>query len=99
MNEPILVNVTEEIVRGLVGFLLRGSEYQTFCSCEQCEMDIVALTLNVLPPRYVASTASRNRAFKVMKTPEKIEEINKEIIHAIHIVGKNPRHLIEPTSI
>ena len=31
MSDPILVNVTEEIVRGLVSFLLRGPEYQTFC--------------------------------------------------------------------
>lgn len=92
MEEPVLVNVTEEIVRGLVSFLLRGPEYQTFCHCHQCEADIVALTLNALPPRYVASEVSRDGVFKELKTPEMIEEINKQIIHAIHVVGKNPRH-------
>ena len=92
MGESVLVNVTEEIVRGLVSFLLRGPEYQTFCHCQQCELDIMALTLNALPPKYVASLESRDRAFKEMNTPEMIEEINKQIIHAIHVVGKTPRH-------
>lgn len=92
MEKSVLVNVTEEIVRGLVSFLLRGSEYQTFCRCRQCELDIMALTLNALPPKYVASSSSRDRVFREMNTPEMIEEINRQIIHAIHVVGKAPRH-------
>lgn len=98
MQEPVLTNVTEEIVRGLVSFLLRGPEYQTFCRCYQCELDTVALALNALPTRYVASVDSRNRAFKNLNSPEMIEEINRQIIRAIHIVGKNPNHLIEPAN-
>lgn len=92
MTQPFLVNVTEEIVRGLVSFLLHGNEYQTFCHCELCEMDIVAIALNALPPKYVASVESRDAAFKRLNTPENIVAINKQIIHAIHIVGRNPRH-------
>ena len=97
MTQPILVNVTEEIVRGLVSFLLHGTEYQTFCHCNQCEMDIIALALNALPPKYVASNESRDAAFEQLNTPENIEEVNKQIIRAIHIVGRNPRHTNEPT--
>ena len=97
MAEPILVNVTEEIVRGLVSFLLHGTEYQTFCHCNQCEMDIIAIALNALPPKYVASNESRDAAFEQLNTPENIEEVNKQIIRAIHIVGRNPRHTNEPT--
>lgn len=92
MTQPILVNVTEEIVRGLVSFLLHGNEYQTFCHCELCEMDVVAIALNALPPKYVASMESRDSAFEKLNTPENIEAINKQIIRAIHIVGRNPRH-------
>ena len=92
MGNIKLVNVTEEIVRGLVSFLLHGVEYQTFCHCEQCEMDIVAITLNKLPARYVANDKSRDAVFKQLNTPENIEEINKQIIRAIHIVGRNPLH-------
>lgn len=97
MTQPILVNVTEEIVRGLVSFLLHGTEYQTFCHCNQCEMDIMAITLNALPSKYVTSSEARNVAFGQLNTPESIEEINKQIIRAIHIVGRNPRHKNEPT--
>jgi len=92
MSEPILVNVTEEIVRGLVSFLLRGPEYQTFCKCQNCEFDTVALALNALPSKYVTSMEARDEAFKVLNTPEKIELINREIIHALHVVNKYPRH-------
>ena len=97
MTQPILVNVTEEIVRGLVSFLLHGTEYQTFCHCNQCEMDIIAIALNTLPPKYVASNESRDAAFGQLNTLENIEGINKQIIRAIHIVGRNPRHKNEPT--
>ena len=92
MLEPKLVNVTEEIVSGLVSFLLHGTEYQTFCHCMECELDVVAIALNALPTKYVASEESRNRAFERLNTPENIEEINKQIIRAIHVVGRNPRH-------
>lgn len=92
MTELKLVNVTEEIVRGLVSFLLHGTEYQTFCHCHECEMDVVAIALNALPPKYVSTVDARDRAFKYLNTPENIEQINKQIIRAIHLVGRNPRH-------
>lgn len=92
MSNFKLVNVTEEIVRGLVSFLLHGVEYQTFCHCEQCEMDVNVIALNALPPRYVASEKARDEVFKQLNTSEKIEEINKQIIRALHMVGRYPRH-------
>lgn len=92
MTQPILLNVTEEIVSGLVRFLLYGPEYQTFCHCKQCELNIIAETLNHLQPKYVASDAERTRAFVVLNTPQNIETINKEIIHAIHKIGQSVGH-------
>ena len=92
MTSVKLVNVTEEIVRGLVSFLLHGVEYQTFCHCEQCEMDVNAIALNALPTKYVASEKSRDAVFEQLSTPESIEEINKQIIRALHIVSRNPQH-------
>lgn len=92
MEQPLLVNVTEEIVRGLVNFLLYGNDYQTFCHCEQCKLDVMAIALNALPPRYVTSPQWRDVVFNEMNTPESLEEINKQIIHAIHKVGRKPKH-------
>ena len=99
MSELIFVNVTEEIVRGLVIFLLRGPEYQTFCKCRICEYDTMALALNALPNKYVTSKEARDQAFAMMNTPENIQLINREIIRALHTVSKNPRHKKGPTSI
>lgn len=88
----MLTNVMEEIIRGLVAVLLRGNEYQTFCKCSKCEMDIVALSLNSVPSQYVTSAYGREAAFNQLNTPANLEWINKRIIHAIHVVGKYPKH-------
>lgn len=87
-----LKNVSEEIVTGLVGFFLRGVEYQTFCNCDQCQREISAYALNQLPPHYAANEQEREKLFKALNTEENMEVINREIIHAIHHVGKVPGH-------
>ena len=92
MSEIQLVNVTEELVRGLVSFMLHGAEYQTFCHCQRCELDIVAIALNALPTKYCVSKEARDAVFQTMNTPQNIELINREIIRAIHVVGTHPRH-------
>ena len=55
-------------------------------------MDIIAIALNNLPARYVSNAKSRDTVFNQLNTPGNIEEINKQIIRAIHIVGRNPLH-------
>ena len=92
INMPRLVNVTEEIVLGLVKFLLHGTEYQTFCHCKSCELEIAAYALNNLPPYYVTTSANREEAFDQLKTSKNIQQINKQIIIAIHEIGKPPNH-------
>ena len=94
MSKPILKNVTEEIVQGLVRFLLYGSEYQTFCDCDFCQMTICADALNHLPTYYVSTSDASEEAYLTLKSSENIELINKKIIVAIHTVGKKPNHTI-----
>ncbi|ALC87637.1 competence protein ComFB [Bacillus sp. FJAT-22090] len=86
----LLTNVTEEIVKSLVTMLMRGPEYQTFCKCEQCEMDIIALSLNTLPAHYVTTDKGRTAVFERLNSKENLEWINKRIIHSIHVIGKYP---------
>lgn len=95
MTKPIFVNVMEEIVIGLVKFVLHGPAYQTFCHCNQCEKDIIATVLNRLPSYYVTTNKARDEAFQKINTSTQIEEINKEIISAIYKVGKKPNHPVE----
>ena len=92
MSEPNVLNVTEEIVKGLVNFMMHSPDYQTFCHCKKCELNIVANALNNLPTKYVVCEQSRNKAFEEINTPENIVAINKEIIRAIHLVSINPQH-------
>lgn len=92
MAKPILTNVTEEIVLGLVKFLLQGPGFQTFCHCDDCQMTICSEALNNLPTYYVSSNEAREEAFAALKTPEQLEIVNKKIIVAIHTVGKRGNH-------
>ncbi|WP_010307342.1 late competence development ComFB family protein [Kurthia senegalensis] len=84
-----LKNVTEEIVQGLVGFLLHGPAYPTYCDCDLCGERTCAIALNNLQSFYVATAEERDRAFAELKQPKNMEQINKQVIHAIHVVGQN----------
>lgn len=92
MTQKYFVNVTEEIVCGLVKFILNGTEYQTFCHCEECEMRISACALNQLPSYYVTSAKEREIAFRQLNSDENVALINKAIINAIYSAGKQPNH-------
>ena len=92
MSEPDLLNVTEEVVKGLVKFMMHSPDYQTFCHCKKCELNIIANALNNLTSKYVVSEQSRNAAYAEINTPMNIELINKQIIRAFHLVSINPQH-------
>jgi len=85
-------NVMEEIVETFVTVLLVGPEYQTFCNCESCRNEIIALSLNNLPTHYVATNQARQNAYNQLNKPENLKWINKKIINAIHMVSKYPMH-------
>ena len=84
-----LVNVTEEIVRGTVRFLLNGPEYPMYCSCAKCEAKISAIALNHLQSHYVVTAEDRDRAFEHLRQQAQLAELNRQVIHAIHIIGQN----------
>ncbi|MFE8699548.1 late competence development ComFB family protein [Cytobacillus sp. FJAT-54145] len=86
------VNVMEEIVNALVTMLMVGHEYQTFCKCDKCRNDMIALALNNLPSHYVTSEDGRKIVYEKLNTTENRKWINKRIISAIHVVGKYPKH-------
>ncbi|MEH6944017.1 late competence development ComFB family protein [Bacillus sp. JJ722] len=86
------VNVMEEIVVTLVKILMAGPEYQTFCHCESCRNEIIAMSLNNLPTHYVTTDEARKHAYDALNTPENLKWINKRIIKAIYAVGKYSKH-------
>jgi competence protein ComFB len=61
------------------------------CQCRECSLDIIALALNSLPPRYTVSlmqkfyeTADAERAFRA--------EIQAAVDRALEKVRKQPHH-------
>jgi len=84
-----LMNATEELVQGIVRFLLYGPEYPTYCHCESCEAKVCAIALNHLQSHYVTTVEGREKAYMHLKQPAQMNEINKQVIHAIHIIGQN----------
>lgn len=86
------INVMEEVVSTLVNVLMMSPDYQTFCNCQKCRNDIIAISLNTLPSHYVTTEDGRKMVFEQLNTQENRAWINKRIISAIHLVGKYPKH-------
>lgn len=62
------------------------------CKCEKCKLDIAAITLNNLPPKYVVNEKgelySKVNSFKIQSDIDVIKEITKAAIK----VKDNPQH-------
>ncbi|WP_237458265.1 late competence development ComFB family protein [Pontibacillus yanchengensis] len=87
-----IVNVMEELASSIVTVMLMSPDYQTFCKCEKCRRDILALSLNTLPTHYVTTEGGRQQAYEQLNTNDNRKWINKRIISAIHVVGRYPKH-------
>lgn len=84
-----LRNYMEENVERYVDGIM---EELDMCTCQKCRMDVMAIALNNLPPRY---TVTRNGAlFNKLRAFESQSEakIISEITKAAKIVMKDPNH-------
>ncbi len=85
-----LTNVTEEIVFKRLDDVLKGRG--DLCKCQQCRMDVAALALNNLQPRYVVT--ERGMVFsKLSGLDIQISaDVVRELTRALDKVSTNPRH-------
>jgi competence protein ComFB len=90
--EKKYINVMEEFVESIVTVLLFSPDFQLFCKCEKCRIDVISYSLNNLPNHYVTSEEGRQSVFTYLNQHETRQWINKRIIGAIYLVGKYPRH-------
>ncbi|MCR4925531.1 MAG: late competence development ComFB family protein [Clostridiales bacterium] len=86
-NQPtILVNVMENIVLEKLESVL--SRFKC-CKCDRCKKDIVALSLNKLPPKYMVIVEGQ-------PTPDIDTQTNAQVItamiQAVLAVREKPRH-------
>ncbi|MBP2651162.1 MAG: Late competence development protein ComFB [Firmicutes bacterium] len=85
-----LKNSMEAVVRQALDELL--DDYSEICKCERCRYDIMALALNVLPPKYVVS--DRGAVLTRLSGLEQQFKVNVvcAVTNAIDIVKSKPHH-------
>jgi competence protein ComFB len=92
----MLKNYMEEAVKDVLDRLIEHPELTRGvtmpCTCDQCRLDVVALALNHLPPKYIV--APRGEIFtRVDLLNQQAEaDIIRSLVDAIKIVSKRPRH-------
>jgi len=63
-----------------------------FCTCEKCKMDIAAIALNQLPPRYLVTERGDAYARTDLIELQKYLDVLSTVIKAINTVSKRPHH-------
>ena len=84
-----LRNYTEEAVRLFVEKRLRETD---ICHCENCRLDVMAIMLNGLAPRYVVTDKGALYAQMNEFDPQTKIDLTTAMTLAVKIVGKNPKH-------
>ncbi len=83
-------NYMEELVTQVLDELLAAQK--TGCKCQRCRLDIAALALNSLPPKYAVTDIGRvHTKLEATKTQFQVD-VAKELTKAIGKVKNNPRH-------
>ena len=82
-------NYMEEIVLNMIKDVLKDID---MCTCEKCLLDITAIALNDLPPKYVVT----EKGELYTKTNALRQQFEVDVVTAITkaavLVKRNPRH-------
>lgn len=62
------------------------------CRCGRCRLDITALALNTLPPRYVVSDFGEIMTQFDLESFQWKTDVMIAVIRALDVVKKHPRH-------
>lgn len=85
----VLTNLMEKAVFSMIDDLHEKKEFHL---CEKCRLDIAAIALNNLPPRYVATTRGSVYAKADLLNLQYYVDLVAEVSKAINIVVQHPRH-------
>lgn len=86
----MLKNYVEIVVDELLPNVL--DKYSDICKCQRCVEDIKAISLNNLKPLYVATETGFVYAKVNDLRTQFTTDVITELMNAIEIVSKNPRH-------
>lgn len=85
-----LHNLMEEEVLNVIDNIKK--ERGLFCNCEKCRLDIAAVALNNLNPKYVVTEKGYLYARVNNMNYQFNTDVVTAVIKAIEVVGKNPKH-------
>ncbi|HOQ37703.1 MAG TPA: late competence development ComFB family protein [Acetivibrio sp.] len=82
-------NYMEEVVYSILKEIINDIDV---CDCEKCMMDVAAIALNNLPPKYIV-TEKGELYSKVNALRQQFEvDVISSLTKAAEVVKKNPRH-------
>ena len=84
-----LRNYTEEAVRLYID---RWYKEADVCQCENCRLDVMAIMLNNLQPKYIVTDTGALYAQLTDFDPQNKLDFMIEMTQAVKIVNKGPRH-------
>ncbi|WP_027085196.1 late competence development ComFB family protein [Cohnella panacarvi] len=62
------------------------------CACDKCQLDIVLLTLNHLPPHYTSSQAGEAYIKAIYQETQLQSDVLREITNAVKVIQDKPNH-------
>jgi len=86
----VLRNFTEESVKL---YLERWFPDADVCQCDDCRLDVMAIMLNTLPPKYVVTDTGALYAQLVDFEPQNKIDYMTIMSQAVQTVNKGPRHI------
>lgn len=86
---PVLKNFMEELVLDRMKGILADVD---MCTCEKCLMDVAAIALNNLPPKYVVTEQGRVYSKVNFMGCQYDADVISAIMQAAAQVKKQPRH-------
>ncbi len=89
LMEEELKNYMEDIVFSALESVLNDIQ---MCTCQLCKMDVAAIALNSLPPKYVVT--SKGKLYTKINTLQQQFDVDTlaAITKAAVMVKRNPRH-------
>ncbi len=84
-----LRNLMEDVVNHALEDV---KKHYDFCSCAQCRMDISALALNKIPPRYVVSNKGESYGRADLLAMQSGLDVLSIVLEAVKMVQQKPRH-------
>ncbi|MEG0899617.1 MAG: late competence development ComFB family protein [Oscillospiraceae bacterium] len=88
-NKLVVHNVMEDLV---VNVINKNVQNFNCCMCEQCLNDMAALSLNLLPPKYIAATKDEIVKLTADYIKKSDIDISPTVIKSIIKVKSSPRH-------